>query len=144
MGGSGVPVDCTPSNCQDVSSLEPNNSITQAWQTPVDTRKSFPLTMLAICPAGDKDTYSMSLSVALENIEVLIDYDPAGAPHSGAILHRSGAAVANARPSAGADGHIRAYLAMAPVGVDYAAVFGPASGAQTTNNYNLTINITGP
>jgi len=144
MGGSGVPVDGTPSNCQDDSSLEPNNSITQAWQTPVDTRKSFPLTMLAICPAGDKDTYSMSISVALENIEVLIDYDPAGAPLSGAILNSSGAAVANAMPIAGSDGHIRAYLAMAPVGVYYASVFGPASGAQTTNNYNLTINITGP
>ena len=144
QGGSGVPVDGTPSNCQDDSSLEPNNSISQAWQTPVDTRKSFPLTMLAICPAGDKDTYAMSITVQGENIEVLIDYDTAGAPLSGAILNTSGNAVANAMPITGSDGHMRAYLANAPVGTYYASVFGPVSGAQTTNNYNLTINITGP
>ena len=143
QGGSGVPVDGTPSNCQDDSSLEPNDSISMAWQTPVDTRKSFPLTMLAICPAGDKDTYAMSISVQGENIEVLIDYDSSGAALAGAILNSSGNAVANAM-STGSDGHIRAYLANAPVGVYYASVFGPVSGGQTTNNYNLTINITGP
>ena len=143
MGGGAV-VDGNPSNCSDDSSLEPNDSISMAWQTPVDTRKSFPLTMLAICPAGDKDTYAMSVSVALENIEVLVDFDTQGAQLSGAILNSTGTAVANAMPITGSPGHIRAYLAMAPVGTYYAQVFAAAGSGPATNNYSLTINITGP
>lgn len=142
--GSGATVDATPSDCSVDSSLEPNDTIMMAWQTPVDTRKSFPLTMLAICPAGDKDIYAMSITVQGENIEVLIDYDTSGAALQGAILNSSGNAVANAMPITGSDGHIRAYLANAPVGTYYASVFGPVSGPLTTNTYNLTINITGP
>ena len=143
-GGSGVPVDGTPSNCADDSSLEPNDSITMAWQTPVDTRKNFPLSMLAICPDGDKDTYSMAITVANENIEVLVDFDVTGAALQGAILNSGGTAIANAMPITGSPGHIRAYVANVPVGTYYAQVFGPISGSPATNNYNLTINITGP
>ena len=84
----------------------------------------------------------MSVSVEGENIEVLIDFDSSGAALSGAILNSTGNAVANAMPVS--EGHIRAYLANAQVGTYYASAFGPVSGAQTTNNYNLTINITGP
>ncbi|MBV8760198.1 MAG: hypothetical protein JO257_23095 [Deltaproteobacteria bacterium] len=143
-GGSGVPVDGTPSNCADDHTLEPNDSITMAWQTPVDTRKNFPLTMLAICPAGDKDTYSMAITVANENVEVLIDFDVSGAALQGAILNAGGTAIQNAMPITGSPGHIRAYVANLPVGTYYAQVFGPNSGTPATNNYNLTINVTGP
>ncbi len=143
MGGA-VPADSNPTACANDSSLEPNDTIAQAWMTPVDTRKNFPLSSLAICPAGDKDTYAMNISVQGENIEVLIDYDTAGAPLQGAILNGGGNTVAQAMPVTGSPGHLRAYLANASVGSFYAQVFGPASGAVTTNNYNLTINITGP
>jgi len=143
MGGSGIPVDGTPSNCANDSSLEPNDSITMAWQTPVDTRKNFPLSMLAICPDGDKDTYSMQVTVEGENVEVLIDYDTTGAALQGGILNASGIMVAQAMPISGSPGHIRAYLANANVATYYAQVFGPAQGPGT-NNYNLTINVTGP
>jgi hypothetical protein len=143
MGGSGIPVDGTPDNCSNDQALEPNESITMAWQTPVDTRKTFPLSQLAICPAGDKDTYAMAITVEGENIEVLIDYDTTGAALQGGILLSSGNTAASAMPISGSPGHIRAYLANASVGEYYAQVFGPAQGA-STNNYNLTINITGP
>ena len=144
MGGSGIPVDGTPSNCANDSSLEPNDSISTAWQTPVDTtKKSFPLSMLAICPDGDKDTYSMTISAEGENIEVLIDYDTTGAALQGGILLANGNTAAQAMPVTGSPGHIRAYLANANAAVYYAQVYGPAQGPGT-NNYKLTINITGP
>ena len=143
MGGSGIPVDGTPSNCANDSSLEPNDSITMAWQTPVDTRKTFPLSMLAICPDGDKDTYSMTISTEGENVEVLIDYDTTGAALQGGILLSNGNTAAAAMPISGSAGHIRAYLANASAGTYYAQVYGPAQGPGT-NNYNLTINVTGP
>lgn len=143
VGGSGIVVDAPSGNCANDSALEPNDSITMAWQTPVDTRKTFPLSQLAICPAGDKDTYAMAITVEGENIEVLIDYDTSGAALQGGILLSNGNTAAAAMPITGSPGHIRAYLAMAPVGEYYAQVFGPAQGA-STNNYNLTINITGP
>lgn len=157
MGGSGsdsngtcvklggvVPPDSNPIQCANDSTLEPNDTKDTAWLTPVDTRKSFPLTSLAICPAGDKDNYSMQITVAMENVEVLIDYDTAGAALQGAILNTGGTAVANAMPITGSAGHLRAYLANANVGTYYVQVFGPADGSVTTNNYNMTINITGP
>ena len=143
MGGSGLPIDGNPTNCANDTSLEPNDSITMAWQTPVDTRKNFPLSMLSICPDGDKDTYAMQITVEGENIEGLIDFDTNGADLSGGILNSTGITVAQAMPITGSPGHIRAYLANASVGVYYVQVFGPAQGPGT-NNYNLTINVTGP
>ena len=145
MGGM-LPIDASPiGNCADDSALEPNDTKDTAWATPVDTsKKTFPLTNLAICPMGDKDNYSIVVSTDRENIEVLIEFDTAGAALQGAILNTTGTAVANAMGIQGSPGHLRAYLAMAPVGVYYAQVFGPADGSVTTNNYNMTINITGP
>lgn len=145
MGGT-VPIDASPiGSCADDSALEPNDTKDMAWATPIDTgRKNFPLTNLAICPMGDKDNYSMVITTAGENIEMLVDFDTAGAALQGAILNSSGTAVANAMMIQGSPGHLRAYLANAPVGVYYAQVFGPADGSVTTNNYNMTINITGP
>jgi len=144
MGGSGVPVDGSPNGCANDSSLEPNDMIGQAWPTPVDTRKNFPLSYLAICPAGDKDNYSMQITQTGENIEVLIDYPTTGADLQGGILTSGGTMAAQAMMITGSPGHLRAYLANAPAGMWYAQVFGPASGSPATNNYNLTINITGP
>ncbi len=141
LGGSGATVDGNPTNCADDSSLEPNDTTATAWSTPVDTRKNFPLTMLAICPASDKDNYAMSITVQGENIEVLVDFDVAGAALQGGIVNSTGMTVANAMPITGSPGHIRAYLANAAMGTYYALVSGPGTG---TNNYNLTINITGP
>jgi hypothetical protein len=144
--GGTLPVDANPiGNCADDSALEPNNTKDEAWETPIDTgRKNFPLTNLAICPTGDKDNYSMVISTTGENIEVLVDFDTAGAALQGAILNSNGTAVANAMMISGSPGHLRAYLANSPVGVYYAQVFGPADGSLTMNNYNMTINITGP
>ena len=144
MGGSGVVADAPPGGCNADSTLEPNDTITMAWQTPIDTRKNFPLTDLAICPAGDKDTYAMAITVQGENVEVLVDYPVTGAALQGAVLNSGGTAIANAMPITGSPGHIRAYVANLPTNTYYVQVQGPASGSVTTNNYKLTINVTGP
>lgn len=142
--GGTVPVDASNLNCANDSSLEPNDSIQTAFQTPVATTKTtFTLAGLAICPMGDKDNYSITITTANQNLEVLIEFDPAmGAELQGSILNAGGTPIANASPmSAGVK---RAYTPNLPTGTYYASVFGPMSGSLLTNNYKMTINVTGP
>jgi len=142
--GDTIPIDGSNLNCADDSSLEPNDMITQAFQTPVATQKNtLTFAGLAICPSGDKDNYSVTITMANQNLEVLIEYDPAGADLQGSILNSGGTPIANASPTD--PGHRRAYTPNLPTGVYYAAVFGPTMGTGvTTNNYKMTINVTGP
>ena len=140
--GGMVPVDGNNLNCADDSSLEPNDMISQAFQTPVATQKmNLTFAGLAICPAGDKDNYSVTITAANQNLEVLIEFDPAGADLQGAILNSGGTPIANASPTTA--GMRRAYTPNLPTGIYYAKVEGPMMGV-TTNNYKLTINVTGP
>jgi hypothetical protein len=138
-----VPVDGSSGDCADDSMLEPNNTIATAWQTPVDSpKKVFPLGSLAICPAGDKDTYAVNISTANETLEVLAEFDPARATLQGSILNSGGIPIANASPVAGMTGQIHAAAANLPKGTYYAQIYGPSSGAVTTNNYKLTLTVT--
>src|SRR5262245_33250266 len=67
-----VPADANNLNCADDSALEPNDSIAQAFQTPVATQKNnLVFAGLAICPANDKDDYSITITTANQNLEVL-------------------------------------------------------------------------
>ncbi|HEY5925989.1 MAG TPA: hypothetical protein VIV11_30090 [Kofleriaceae bacterium] len=143
MGGT-VPVDGNNLNCADDSSLEPNDMISQAFQTPVATQKNtLTFAGLAICPAGDADNYAVTITAANQNLEVLIEFDPAGADLAGSILNSGGTPIANASPTAA--GMKRAYTPNLPTGVYYAKVSGPMMGTGvTTNNYKMTINVTGP
>jgi hypothetical protein len=146
MGGA-VPADSNNLNCDDDSPLEPNDSIAQAFQTPVATQKNtLTLAQLSICPAGDKDDYSITLTAAMQNIEVIIEYNlVTGADLSGQILNSGGQPIANASPVSGMMGVKRAYVPNLPnTGVYYASVYGPSMGALQTNNYKMTINVTGP
>jgi hypothetical protein len=143
--GGTVPIDANNLNCADDSSLEPNDMIAQAFQTPVATTKNtLTFAGLAICPAGDKDNYSVTITMANQNLEVLIEYDPSGADLQGSILNSGGTPIANASPVTGMAGVRRAYTPNLPTGVYYASVFGPSAGGLTTNNYKMTINVTGP
>jgi hypothetical protein len=132
-------------NCADDSALEPNETIQTAFVTPVaDQKPSLTFAGLAICPMGDKDTYSIHVPVELQNLEVIIEYDPAGAALNASILNAGGVPIVNASPVTGMEGMIRAYGAHLPKATYYAQVTGPASGSLLTNNYKLTINVTGP
>ena len=140
-----VPVDANNSMCADDSQLEPNDMISQAFQTPVATQKNtLTFAGLAICPMGDKDNYAVTITTANQNLEVLIEYDTAGADLQGSILNSGGTPIANASPVTGMPGKRKAYTPNLPTGVYYATVFGPNMGSLTTNNYKLTITVTGP
>lgn len=141
-GGNGMLPDAGTGTCADDRSLEPNDSTGTAWVTPVDSTKSFPLAALAICPAGDKDTYSVMITQANENLEMLIQYQAGGAELQGAILNSAGISIGNAISTG--SGTKRAYTPNLPTGIYYVQVTGPSSGTATTNNYSLTINVTGP
>lgn len=136
-GGSGM--------CADDSNLEPNNTIQQAYITPVEDQgpKTISYAGLAICPAGDKDTYKLTTTAANHNVEAIVTYDANGAVLTAAILNSGGTAIANATAVAGMDGTIRAYVAMAPQGIYYVQVSGPATGTLLTNNYKLTLTVSG-
>jgi len=140
-----IPVDASNLNCDDDSQLEPNNSIQEAFQTPVATQKNtLTFAGLSICPMGDKDNYAITITAATQNLEMIIEYDASGADLQGSILSSNGTPLANASPVTGMTGVRKAYVPNAPVGTYYAAVFGPTMGELTTNNYKLTINVTGP
>jgi hypothetical protein len=131
------------SHCANDSMLEPNEDIMHAFQTNVDTnRKMLTFAGLAICPMGDKDTYAVQISVALENLEAIVEYDAGGAALQASILNVGGSPIGNGSPS-GAN-MIRAYTPNLPANTYYVQVYGPASGTSTTNNYKLTLNVTGP
>jgi hypothetical protein len=142
--GGSVPVDSRPANCADDSQLEPNDSITSAFQTPVATQKNtLTFAGLAICPGGDKDTYSITITATGQNLEMIFDYDDGGAELQGALLNSSGVPIQNASLTTTAR-QKKAMVANLPAGTFYAQVYGPNSGGLTTNNYKLTINVTGP
>jgi hypothetical protein len=141
--GGSVPVDASTTNCADDSMLEPNDMISSAYQTPVATQKNtITFAGLAICPAGDKDNYAVTITTANQNLEVIIEYDAGGADLQGSILNATGTPIANASPVTGEAGKRRAYTPNLPTGTYYAAVFGPSMGQLTTNNYKLTITVT--
>src|SRR5262245_37314636 len=125
--------------CSADMTLEPNDSIQQAWQSPVATTKmTMTLQGVAICPGTDKDNYKVDITVEGQNLEVIVTYD-AGNTLSGSILNGTGTSIVNGSPM-GANA-VRAYAANLPVGSYYASVF---SATMNQNTYKVDINVTGP
>lgn len=130
-------------DCTDDSALEPNNAVETATPTPLDTMKTFERDG-AICPTGDKDIYKVTISVANQTLEVIVESEPGGAMLAASILNRSGGAIAIGMPVAGMPTMSRAFFADLPPGEFYAQVAGPGSGTLPVNNYRLSMKITGP
>jgi hypothetical protein len=125
--------------CPD-QSLEPNDTIAQAYQLPLDsggTKHTFKFAQLAICTAGDKDTYSITLTTD-KVIESVLTYTAGGGVLSMVLLSGSGAMLGSSSPN-GTNG-ARLYVANLPAAVYYVQVIGPAAGASLTNNYDITFN----
>lgn len=131
-----------PTNCDDELPLEPNDSITDAYDTPVAMQRTSVVFAAAVCPAGDKDTYGVTITTDGQDLEVLIEYDDSGAELQASIVNMTGIAIANGMVTS--PGIKRAYYMNFPVGKVYAQVFGPTTGSETTSGYKLTINVTGP
>ena len=132
--------------CADDSAIEgpsKNDDIGHAWQTPINTagHTTFPLAGLAICPSGDKDTYSVNITQEGQNLTALVEYQSDGAPLSVTILNSGGTAIASSMP-AGTD-MVKSTVANLATGSSpyYVQVYGPATGE---NNYKVTFTVTGP
>jgi hypothetical protein len=140
-----IPTDASNGSCANDSQLEPNNTKETAFQTPVATQKNtLTFAGLAICPKGDKDTYAVTITQMGQNLEMLIEFEDGGAAISGSILSNAGNPLMNASPVTGMNRVIRAYIPNMPTGVVFAQAYGPTMGTLQTNNYKLTINVTGP
>ena len=144
-----APVDAVPDAapdaavvCNDDSAYEPNNTLQTAYDTTVaGSMTSRTITGLAICPAGDVDTYEVSIVMANMNLEMLVDFAADGAALQASTLNSGGVAIANASPVTGMPQRIRAYTPNLPTGTYYVEVRGPTIGI---GNYTLTLNVTGP
>ena len=127
-------------SCADDSALEANDTIQTATAIILDAAKTSHVETLAICPAGDVDTYSITVADANANLEVIVTFEPDGATLTAAILGATGAPIVNATPAAEPE-TIRAFAPTLAAGVYYAQIAGPQSGL---NNYALTVTVTGP
>src|SRR5438067_1038680 len=99
-GGGG---DGSNSDCQDDHMIEPNENPAQAFQTPVASQlMTIKLAQLAICPAGDKDTFKVDITTNLQNLTALVEYAPPPFdPLQVAILNAGGTPIATSMPVSG-------------------------------------------
>lgn len=139
---SGGIVDSAPVGfqCADDSILEgsgKNDTIQTAYATPVATqRKDISFAGLAICPEGDKDTYTVNITTANSNLEAVATTE-GGQPVSVSILGSGGATLNNGTSSGAMS--LRAYVANLPVATYYVQTY---AAANVKNNYKVTITVT--
>lgn len=131
--------------CADDSAIEGpnrNDTIANAWISPVaSTKMSLPLAGLAICPAGDKDTYQVQITQTGQNLIAKLEYQADGAALSMTVMNTGGTAIASGSP-AGTD-TVMVTVNNLPTGSSpyYVQIYGPTTGE---NNYKLTLSVTGP
>ena len=144
-GGSTVDAPSTAFACADDTVLEGatrNDTIANSSTTPVDTSKKISYSGLAICPAGDKDTYRIDISRPNENLKATVIYDPiaaGGVSLSVSILNSTGISIANGAPSG--ENTVIANVPNLAIATSpyYVQVYGPPTGE---NNYKLQLEIT--
>jgi hypothetical protein len=122
--------------CNDDSSLGQNDTTSGAFQTPVDgTKTDFSLAGLAICPAGDKDNYAITLSMANKGLRVTTTVD-SGTVVNVSILNAGGTSIANGTPMGSTS--MTACAPNLPTSTYYASAFASANVQQ---NYKLQITV---
>lgn len=130
-------------DCADDSDMEPNNMLAEAAMTPVDSSKTFTVDGRAICPAGDRDLYAVTITTNSENLEATIVYEAGGIELTAAILNTGGVPIQRAD---GVDTRtLRASARNLPAGLYYVQVVAELSGGSLqVNNYELSLAVTGP
>ena len=140
--GDALP-DAGAGQCADDSSLEPNNTIANAHVFLSLPGGMLKLAGLAICPAGDKDTYGVTPSAASQTLQAAITFDPSQAVLNVNILNQSGAIIVPSQ--ANGDGMAKASLVNVPTGggPTYIQVLvSPTSTTLMTNgNYKLDLTL---
>lgn len=138
-GGSVVDAAPVGFQCADDSLLEgagKNDTIQTAYATPVATqRNDISFAGLAICPEGDKDNYTINITAANSNLEVITSWD-SGMPVSVSILNGGGTSINNG--TSNGENSLRAYAANLPVGTYYAQAY---AAATAKNNYRIAIKV---
>jgi hypothetical protein len=149
MNGSATPVcsnggevpDAPAGACQNDSALEPNNTYQTAHIFGSVPNGDFKLAGLAICPAGDVDTYAFTTAEG-QTMGAALTYDPNQAVLIVNLLNSTGAVIAQSQ--ANGTGMAKANLAAdTPAGQTYVQVsVSPTSTTITTNgNYQLEITL---
>ncbi len=140
-GGSVAGTDGGGNNgCPD-EAIEPNNSYTAPFVTPVASQfKTWKLTGLAICPAGDIDVYALTTN-AMQTLTASITYDVSGEPLDMQLLDSNGMTMKNGTAMQGMTNVVSASVADLPTNMTY-YVFVQASTAGNQNTYSLDIAVT--
>lgn len=131
-------------DCADDSASEPNNMLDVATATSLDGMKTFAKEGLAICPANDKDLFTITIATQNEKIELIAEFQANGAALVGAILNAGGIPIATSAPVSGEPTKIRAFAQNLPAGQYYAQVAAGVGAALTLNNYKLDLVVSGP
>lgn len=117
--------------------LEPNDSLSAAYHTPVAlVQSSVTLTGLSICPVGDKDVYQIDIAQTGQNFAASATFS-SGAALSVSLLNAAGTAIASPTTSGSV---VTASVANVPAGTYYAEVYSSTG----ENNYQLFVVATGP
>jgi hypothetical protein len=128
------------SGCPD-EPAEPNNSYTAPFVTPVASQfKTWKLTGLAICPAGDIDVYALTTN-AMQTLTASITYGASGEPLDMQLLDSNGMTMKNGTAMQGMTNVVSASVADLPTNMTY-YVFVQASTAGNQNTYSLDIAVT--
>lgn len=121
--------------CNDDSSIEPNDMTSNAWTTPIPANAaSVSLVQLAICPAGDKDLYRFGVEVNAKNMRAEIVTDLAAGALSLRVLNGSGSPIAPGAPISGTE--VAVAVNNLAIGTYYVEVSG---GEGVRNNYTIEI-----
>lgn len=137
--------DAHPSNgdashvqCGTDTSIEPNDDIPHALQTPVrNSQADYQLAKLAICPSTDIDMFGFNTTAVGQNVRITLTYDPSQGQLNMTLLTRQG-------QPAGFDGQPTGntlVIVTNRLSVDqwYVQI---SAGTGVQNNYDLDINVT--
>lgn len=136
---SGTSPDASPDGdnfaCNDDSQIEPNDTTSNAWTTPIPaTDDSVSYVQLAICPAGDVDLFRFGVDVNNKNMRATVTTDLSVGQLNVAVLAGDGSPVVMGTPVSGTE-VVVAFNNMA-IGTYFVRVSG-AEGVR--NNYTISI-----
>jgi hypothetical protein len=127
---------CTSKNptptCANDSAIEPNDTIQTAYATPVAAMtKHLLYDGLAICPATDRDFFTVNITMGGQNLEAIATTQ---STVSLSLLNAGGSPIAVGSPT---NGGVRAYAPSLPIGTYFASV-----SAADKANYSLALTVT--
>ncbi|HVK87549.1 MAG TPA: hypothetical protein VM513_25705 [Kofleriaceae bacterium] len=141
VGGDGLMADF---DCADDSDVEPNDLLGDATSTGLDGTNTFRREDLAICAAGDRDVFAITIATQGEAIELVTEFQANGAPLVASILNAGGIPIATATAVTGERTELRAIARDLAPGQYYAQVAAEPGARLMLNNYTLSLAVTGP